>query len=182
MARTAAERNLIFQQRHAIFVEEYRYFAPRCDGNPIESDGYDDYAVFFGVWENNVLIASCRLVLPGNPLGLPTLNGMVVDPNALQKGCATGEISRISVDSGHRLLKKTIRILQEMQKELCRFASEHNIPQLIGAVEPAFLRLLHYASLPYSPFGPLQYHIGAERYPVVLLVRDCTTTSLQECS
>jgi hypothetical protein len=32
MAPDDAERNLIFEQRYAIFVEEFNFFAPRSDG------------------------------------------------------------------------------------------------------------------------------------------------------
>jgi N-acyl-L-homoserine lactone synthetase len=91
------------------------------------------------------------------------------------------EISRITVSSEHRTFKKTTKILQTMQEELCRFAVDSGIQQLIGAVEPAFLRLLNCAMLAYKPFGPLQYHIGAKRYPVFFSVQNCNSTA-QECS
>jgi N-acyl-L-homoserine lactone synthetase len=115
------------------------------------------------------------MVLPDSPLGLPTLNTMKVDPKKIRKDLLTAEISRICVASDHRGFRKTIRILQMMQKELCRVSSETGIEQLIGAVEPAFLHLLHRSALPYRPFGPLQYRIGAERYPVVFRIGECGT-------
>lgn len=143
----------------------------------MESDPYDAYAVLFGVWEKNSLIASCRMVLPDSPLGLPTLNTMRVDSQKIRENFLTAEISRISIASEHRVFRKSIRILQTMQQELCRFSSESGIRQLIGAVEPAFLHLLHRSGLPYHPFGPLQYRIGAERYPVIFLVQECSTSA-----
>lgn len=175
MALNDAERNLIFEQRYVIFVEEFHFFAPRSDGRKIECDNYDDYSALFGVWEKNVLLASCRLVLPYSPLGLPTLNSMRVDRDAMDHTLSRAEISRITVFSEHRTFKKTTKILQTMQEELCRFAVDSRIQQFIGAVEPAFLRLLNCAMLAYKPFGPLQYHIGAERYPVFFSVHDCNS-------
>lgn len=180
-ASTEADRLAILRQRYDIFVEEYNFLLPNENGKRIESDEYDEYSLLFGVWEQESLIASCRLVLPGSPLGFPTLNTMSVEPGIIQDSFSTAEISRITIASDHRLFKKSINILQVMQEELCRFASDSGIQQLIGVVEPSFLRLLNCSSLPYHPFGPLQQHIGAKRYPVILSVQECST-SAQEYS
>lgn len=166
------EHNIILHQRYSIFVDEFKFFAPRNDGRKIEYDHYDEYSLLLGVWEKDVLIGSCRLVLPNDTVGLPTLNVMLIDSEKLLRDERTAEISRITVASTHRTFKKTIKVLQIMQKKIDKIASDHNILQLIGAVEPSFLRLLNYASLPYQPMGPLQYLIGAERFPVILKLKE----------
>lgn len=168
------ERNAILQQRYDIFVEEFGYFIPRDDGKRLEYDSYDTHALLFGVWENDLLIASCRLVLPNSILGLPTLNALLIDAEKIQRNHPTAEISRITIAHDHRVFKKTVRILQTMQKEINRVSYEHGIVQFIGAVEPSFLRLLNFAKLPYQPIGPLQFLIGAERYPVILTPKNLT--------
>lgn len=168
IASTEIERTAILQQRYDIFVEEFGYFTPKEDGKRLEYDYYDDHALLLGVWENETLIASCRLILPNHTLGLPTLKAMLIDDEKLEKALPTAEISRITVAREHRMFKKTIKILQTMQKEINRISAEHGIVQLIGAVEPSFLRLLNFSKLPYQPIGPLQFLIGAERYPVLL--------------
>lgn len=171
-AHTYEERNTILQQRYSIFVEEFKFFAPREDGIEIEYDLYDEYSILLGVWNKDVLIASCRLVLPNDTIGLPTLNVMRIDSDKRIQMKQTAEISRITVATTYRTFKKTIKVLQTMQKKINQIASEYNIYQLIGAVEPSFLRLLNYAALPYQPIGPLQYLIGAERLPVLLRLKE----------
>ncbi|MDD2951070.1 MAG: GNAT family N-acetyltransferase [Sulfuricurvum sp.] len=179
-ASTEMERTAILQQRYDIFVEEFNYLAPREDGKHIEYDEYDKYSLLFGVWEEESLIASCRLVLPNPILGLPTLKVMVIDAGKLESTQPTAEISRILVASKHRIFKKTIKILQIMQKEINKIASEYNIVQLIGSVEASFLRLLNCAKLPYQAIGPLQHHIGPDRYPIVLKLQDNITSIKEE--
>lgn len=174
------EESMILQQRYNIFVEEFHFFAPREDGQRIEFDHYDEHALLLGIWDNSELIASCRLVLPNTLLGLPTPSNMIVDSEKFQKDMLTAEISRITVTSTHRTFKKTIAILQIMQKKIDHICDEYGIFQLIGAVEPSFLRLLNCSGLPYFPVGPLQYLIGAERYPVMLSKLE-STTLIKEC-
>lgn len=168
IASTEIERTAILQQRYNIFVEEFGYFASKEAEKKIEYDCYDDHALLLGVWENGILIASCRLILPNHTLGLPTQKAMLMDKEKIENDLPTAEISRITVASEHRIFRKTIKILQTMQKEINRISAEYGIVQLIGAVEPSFLRLLNFAKLPYKAIGPLQYLIGAERYPVLL--------------
>ncbi|MFZ3051769.1 MAG: GNAT family N-acetyltransferase [Sulfuricurvum sp.] len=179
IATTEIERTAILRQRYDIFVEEFNFFTSREDGKPIEYDAYDDHALLFGVWEKDTLIASCRLVLPNDLLGLPTLNNMKIDSEKIQDDQPTAEISRITVAPSYRAFKKTIKILQTMQEAIDRTSTDHGITQLIGAVEPSFLRLLNCSSLPYRPIGPIQYLIGAERYPVILRAQEYTI-SLKE--
>lgn len=179
IASTETERTAILRQRYDIFVEEFNFFAPKDDGQRIESDKYDDYSLLLGVWEKDTLIASCRFVLPNSMLGLPTLNSMIIDSQMLRDDQLTAEISRITVASDHRMFKKTIKVLQTMQEEIDRISGNYGITQCIGAVEPSFLRLLNCSRLPYSPIGPLQYLIGAERYPVILTALN-RTTSMKE--
>jgi N-acyl-L-homoserine lactone synthetase len=172
IASTEIEKTTILQQRYCIFVEEFGYLAPKADGKRIEYDLYDKHSLLFGVWENEILIASCRLVLPNDTLGLPTLNSMVINAGEIQTNLLTAEISRITVASEHRIFKKTIKILQIMQEEINRISAEYGIMQLIGAVEPSFLRLLNHAKLPYQPIGPLQHHIGPDRNPIILRLQN----------
>lgn len=179
LALTKTEQNAIMQQRYAVFVEEFPFFSPREDGQKIECDGYDDHAFFFGVWEKNTLIASCRLIVSDTLSGLPTFNSMTIDSAQLRSNTSTAEISRIIVVPGHRTLIKTIKILQTMQQEIHRVSAEYGIGQWIGAVEPGFLTLLNRARLPYRPIGPLQLRIHAKRYPVVLESHDYLR--LKEC-
>lgn len=177
---TKREKLMILQQRYNIFVDEFHFFAPREDGKKVEYDHYDEHALLLGVWEGSELIASCRLVLPNTLLGLPTSNNLIVDSKKFQKDTLTAEISRITVTANHRTFKKTIVILQVMQKTIDQISNDYGISQLIGAVEPSFLRLLNCSKLPYVPIGPLQYLIGAERYPVMLSTLE-STPSLKEC-
>lgn len=176
IASSGRERNAILRQRYDVFVEEFHFFAPNADGKRMECDSYDDHALLFGVWENETLIASCRLILPDKVFALPTLAAMVIDSEPFRNNQPTAEISRITVASHHRTFKKTIKVLQSMQQEIYRVSAERGIVEWIGAVEPAFLRLLHHARLPYRTIGPLQFHIGAERYPVSLSAQDYTAS------
>jgi len=171
-AFTERERHAILHQRYSIFVDEFKFFAPRDDGKEIEYDHYDEYSLLLGVWNKDVLVGSCRLVLPNDMVGLPTLNAMLIDSEKLVQNERTAEISRITVAAAYRTFKKTIEVLQIMQHKINQIASDHNILQLIGAVEPSFLRLLNYASLPYRAIGPIQYLIGAERLPVLLTLKE----------
>lgn len=166
------ERTAILRQRYDVFVEEFNFLAPRNDGQRIESDKYDEHSLLLGVWENDMLIASCRLVLPNNPQGLPTLNAMMIDSQMVRDDQPVCEISRITVAADCRKFKKTIKVLKTMQEEINRISGNHGITQCIGAIEPSFLRLLHCANLPYKPIGPLQQHIGPDRYPVILTTED----------
>lgn len=168
IALTESERMAILRQRFDIFVEEFNFFPPREDGQRIESDPYDEYSLLLGVWEDKELIGSCRLVLPESPIGLPTLNTMIIDTETIKKDRLTAEISRITVASAHRMFKKTITILQAMQREISRVSAERGITQCVGAVEPGFIRLLSCSNLPCNPIGPLQHHVGLDRYPIIL--------------
>ncbi|HEX5330289.1 GNAT family N-acetyltransferase [Sulfuricurvum sp.] len=171
-ALTEEEKEAILHQRYSIFVDEFKFFAPREDGREIEYDRYDEYSLLLGVWKKGILVGSCRLVLPNDAVGLPTLNVMRIDSEKLLHDERTAEISRITVNATYRTFKKTIKVLQIMQQKIDQIASDHNILQLIGAVEPSFLRLLNYAALPYQPIGPIQYLIGAERIPVLLTLKE----------
>lgn len=155
-------------------MKEFGYFAPKEEDDCLEYDAYDNHALLFGVWEDGALIASSRLVLPNPTLGLPTLKAMLIDEEKIENGLPTAEISRITIAPQHRVFKKTIKILQTMQEEINRISSEYGIKQFIGAVEPSFLRLLNCSKLTYQPIGPLQYLIGAERYPVILTHKNFT--------
>ncbi len=178
-ASTEADRLAILRQRYDIFVEEFNYLAPREDGERIERDQYDDYSLLFGVWEKNDLLASCRLVLPNNPVGLPTSNALQIDSEKLRMDRHTAEISRITIAAKHRQFKKSIKILQSMRQEILHVSTGYGITRWIGSVESSFMQLLNLSHLPFTPIGPLQHHIGPDRYPVVLTVQDCIT-SLKE--
>lgn len=181
IASNEKEQTAILEQRYTIFVEEFSFLPPKEDGKYIEYDKYDGNALLFGVWEKDNLIASCRLILPSKRLELPTLSTMEIDSDIYVKNLPTGEISRISVASGHRVFRKTIKIFQTMQQKINRVSSEYGIVQVIGAVEPSLLRLLNCAKLAYQPIGPLQHHIGPDRYPIILKLQD-SITSLKEYS
>lgn len=171
-AATEIERTAILRQRYDIFVKELNFFAPTDEIKQLEYDQYDPYSLLIGVWEKNELIASCRLILPNDTLGFPTLNTLIIDSKKLWSNHLTAEISRITVASNNRSFKKTIKVLQIMQQKIYEISVDRGIIQCIGAVEVPFLKLLHYANLPYKPIGPLQHHIGPDRYPVVLIIDD----------
>ncbi|MFY9142081.1 acyl-homoserine-lactone synthase [Sulfuricurvum sp.] len=179
IASTEIEQTAVLRQRHDVFVEEFNFFAPKDAIQKLEYDQYDTYALLFGVWEEDNLIASCRLILPNCPFGLPTLTSMQIDSEKFKNDQTTAEISRITIASTQRGFRKTIRILQIMQQEINRISAEYAIVQWVGAVGPAFLRLLNQSRLPYRPIGPLQLHIGAERYPIILTLQEYTS-SLKE--
>lgn len=172
IALTESERMAILRQRFDIFVEEFNFLPPREDGQRIESDQYDEYSLLLGVWEGDELIGSCRLVLPNNPLGFPALNTLVIDSTKLPADQLTGEVSRITVAAGHRTFKKSVLAIQAMQREIHRYSAVHGITQWVGAVEPSFMRLINCASVPCNPIGPLQHHIGPDRYPVIMPIRN----------
>lgn len=174
-ASTEIERTAILRQRYDVFVKEFNYLEPANETEQFEYDEYDPYSLLLGVWEKNILIASCRLILPNDVVGLPTLNSTMIDPQKLKSDQPTAEISRIIVARDHRKFKQTIKVLQAMQHEIYRLTSDYGISQCIGAIEVSFLKLLHYANLPYKPIGPLQHHIGPDRYPVVLTTDDYLT-------
>lgn len=176
---TEAEQLAILRQRYNIFVEEYHFFASKDSSDRIEYDEYDNHAVLFGVWEEQELLASCRLVLPESPLGLPTSNALHIDPEKFRKDRHTAEISRVAIAPQHRQLKKSIKILQSLRQEMIQVSTSYGITQWIGSVEPSFMHLLNLSHLHFRPIGPLQNHIGLDRYPVVLSVEDCIT-SLKE--
>lgn len=172
IAVAESERMAILRQRYDVFVKELNFFAPIDDIIQLEYDQYDEYALLLGVWEEDELIASCRIVLPNDTLGLPTLNTLQIDSKKLWSNDFTAEISRITVASNHRSFKKTIKILQIMQDKIYQTSINHEITQCIGAIEASLMKLLSYAGLPYKPIGPLQHHIGPDRYPVVLSNHD----------
>lgn len=167
-ATTEYERTAILRQRYDVFVEEFNFLPPVAEDKEVEYDQYDAYSLLLGVWEEDDLIASCRLILPNEPFGLPTLNKMIIDSPLFQRDLPTAEISRIMIAASHRRFKTSIKVLQLMQEKIDQLSVEYGIAQCIGSVEPAFLKLLHYAHLPYRPIGPLQHHIGPDRYPVIL--------------
>lgn len=161
------EIEAIFQQRYDIFVEEYGYL-PRAEYfNNTESDTYDPFSIFFGVWDTSILAASCRIVLPQSPVGYPTLNTLKTDTSFVITPM-TAEISRITISREYRGYKQAKSIFQLMQAELCTYCDKFHIDAWIGAVSPYFLKLLNKAGLSYEPIGPLQTHIGSERLPVIL--------------
>lgn len=168
VANNETEQTAILQQRYAIFVEEYGYLPPYDVQMRIEWDAYDEHAQLFGVWEREQLVASCRLILPNTPLGLPTIKNMVIEKDYDLKESITAEISRIAVAAGYRTFQKTRTILQHIQKSIYQFSSQLGITQWIGAIEPRFLFLLNRSNLPYRSIGPLQFLTGADRYPVAL--------------
>ena len=166
---------MILRQRYDVFVNELSFFAPSDHIQQLEYDQYDDCALLLGVWEDNELIASCRLVLPNDTVGLPTLNTLKFDSKKLRSDQPTAEISRITVAFNHRGFKKTIKIFKTMRTEIDRISVDHGIIQYVGAVEASFLKLLAYANLPFKPIGPLQHHTGPDRYPVVFSNYDYLT-------
>lgn len=179
LAATESAREIIHRQRYDIFVRELGYLDAETD-KTVEKDRYDPFALLLGVWDENELIASCRIVLPECPIGLPTVNYTTLHADWNPQGHRTAEISRITVAAGHRSFKKTIKVLQTMQHEIHRLSKPRGINQWIGAVEPGFLHLLARANLPYAAIGPLQHHVGADRYPV-MLTAEAYLASRSEC-
>lgn len=174
VAVSEADQMAILHQRYDVFVEEFHYLAPKEDNKQLEYDSYDKHSLLFGVWDQKVLIASCRLIFADNLFGLPTYNSLIIDSEQLYNDRRTAEISRILIAHEHRVFRKTLKILTLMQKEINTVAIQHGIEQLIGVVEPSFLHLLNYAHLPYITIGPLQHHIGPDRYPVMLKLSNDT--------
>ena len=169
------EIEAIFQQRYDIFVEEYGFFPTREE--TLESDKYDEFALLFGVWDHNVLAASCRVIMPNPSLPLPTPQNLMTKPLFIATP-RTAEISRITISKPYRGFKNAQDIFRLMQSEICKMTSRL-IDEWVGAVNPFLLKLLNKAGLPYRPIGPNQFYIGDDRVPVVLSKNDYTKS--HEC-
>ena len=167
-ASTKDELDAILQQRYEVFVEELDFFTPPNENIPLEHDCYDDHSVFLGVWEDNELLASCRLIFGNDAVTLPTVDAVFIDSPLYETNAKTAEISRLTIATPHRSFKKSIQIFTVMQQELDRIAVEHQLTQLIASVEPTFLHLINRAHLPYQSIGPLQHYIKFDRYPIIL--------------
>lgn len=171
-ASTKDELDAILQQRYEVFVEELDFFTPPEENVPIEYDEYDDHSVFLGVWEENKLLASCRLIFEHDSFVLPTLSAVSINSPLYEPDAKTAEISRLTIASPYRTFKKSIQIFTVMQQELDRVSAVHNVSQLIASVEPTFLHLINRAHLPYQSIGPLQHYIKFDRYPIILKLQD----------
>lgn len=168
VARNENERNEILRQRYDIFVKKFGYLPSSHTSEQIEIDEYDPYSLLFGIWDENLLLGSFRLVLPNAEKGLPTLNNMEIDPTFQSDLSHTAEISRIIAATDSQSVRRSIDILKLMQSEIYTVSCQHGITSWIGSIEPAFLRLLHFAKLNYITMGPLQHYIKVDRYPVIL--------------
>jgi N-acyl-L-homoserine lactone synthetase len=91
------ERSAAYRLRHRIFCEELKWVLRST--NAMESDEYDENAVFFGVFdEHRRLVSFLRLIMPDRQFMIEKEFLSLVDPNhRIRKEPDTAEISRLCV-------------------------------------------------------------------------------------
>ncbi len=93
---TEEERQKAYRLRHEIFAEELKWVGKNEGKRDV--DMYDDFAISFGVFSNDSMLAYIRLVPAGNPFMIDNEFSMLVDKNhAVRREADTGETSRFCV-------------------------------------------------------------------------------------
>lgn len=155
---TSTDKDKAYHLRHSVFCEELGWVP--TTGNSCEVDGYDEYAVFMGVFDQrNNLKAFLRVVLPADPYMLegefPYLVGQGYQ---IRKELDTAEISRLCVEPGART--ETVSgnfgvhfVSMMLYKGLYQWCLKKDIRFLYLVVEEKVYRLLCAKRFPCKPIG-----------------------------
>ncbi len=152
------DKEVAYRLRHRIFCEELKWVLNST--NDMESDEYDDHAVFFGVFDGGGnLVSFLRLIMPGRRFMMEKEFLFLVDPgHRLRKERDTAEISRLCVApearhshrSGNFDVHKISLILFKGVYQWCKI---NNIRYLYAVTELKVFRLYCLKGFPYRLIG-----------------------------
>jgi N-acyl amino acid synthase of PEP-CTERM/exosortase system len=155
---TEDEKLQAYRLRHSIFCGELKWVLQSTNG--MESDEYDDSAVFFGVFDaNGKLVSFLRLILPNRQFMMERVFLSLVHPtHSIRKEADTAEISRLCVapevrnshGEGNFDVHKISLLLFKAVYQWCKL---NGIRYLYAVTELKVYRLYRLKGFPYRMIG-----------------------------
>ena len=183
---TEEEKIQAYHLRHRIFAQELGW-VPQSE-NGLEMDGYDDYAIPFGVfdWDNRML-AYIRLISAGYPFMIENeFKSLISSEHIIHQGENVVEISRICIAPEARpgMVSGNFgihRISLFLYKGVYHWCLRNNIQYIYAVVENKVWRLLRAAGFPCKLIGePQIMPDGAKACAVIMDWREFETLNAEK--
>jgi acyl homoserine lactone synthase len=153
-----SEKKAAYRLRHSIFCRELKWVLDSTNG--MESDEYDEDAVFFGVYdEHRNLVSFLRLILSNRQFMMEKVFLFLVKPShRIRKEADTAEISRLCVASHFRTSNKdgnfgVHKISLLLFKAVYQWCKLKGIRYLYAVTELKVYRLYCLKGFPYRMIG-----------------------------
>jgi N-acyl-L-homoserine lactone synthetase len=159
VARDAAEREAVYRLRLRTVVE-MGWAEPEDFANGMERTDDDDDAIHVIAQDGEELIASARVVLPGEGRDLPLERefGLRVEARDVEVG-RTVIVPRLRGATGHALV---VALFARCWREMRRLG----YTELVSAVPPRLIELYRSLGFTVIELGEARTHWGEERLPV----------------
>ncbi len=183
---TEEEKIQAYHLRHRIFAQELGW-VPQSE-NGLETDGYDKYAIPFGVFErDNRMLAHIRLISAEYPFMIDReFKSLVSSEYIVKREGATVETSRICVAPEARTDSingnfSIHRISMFLYKGVYHWCLKNNIQYIYTVVENKVWRLLRAAGFPCKLIGePQVMPDGAKACAVIMDWREFETLNAEK--
>lgn len=164
------EKKLIYKLRYNVYCEEKKWLDPSNYLDCLEMDEYDKSSLHFGAFDdNNILVGSVRLIIPGNRMPIPMETAFDIDPNYNQRRV---EVSRLIVPKDRRGYNIVIGLV----RMIYTWASENGITHAYTISEINLLNYIKRKGYHFIPVKEGKDYFGGYTIPACLVlsdVKDC---------
>jgi N-acyl-L-homoserine lactone synthetase len=173
VAQSSVDREAVYRLRYQVVIER-GWAQPEDFPDGLERDAYDEKAIHIAGWDEKVLAATCRLVLPGGQSRLPTEQAfdIKVEPAGEVADMGRQIVGRDYSNVRHlvfaALLAKT---WLEMRKR--------GFALVCGDFNPTVTRLYRMIGFDVQQIGPRRKYWGEERFPILVDVAGSVPTLMK---
>jgi hypothetical protein len=159
VASTPSERDAILRLRYAVVVE-HRWAEATSMPDGLEHDVFDDEALHLGVWDDETLAGTIRLVFPQPGRLLPTEEayGVRIPPQG-----RVVDASRIAIDREHR--SATHQLLMALSAQSWLEMRARGYSELAATATEEILALVQDLGFNTEILGLAQWYCGELRVP-----------------
>jgi N-acyl-L-homoserine lactone synthetase len=162
VADTETERLAAYRLRY-LAVVEHGWMQPEELPDGLERDGYDAEAIQIVGWDGEIPAATCRIILPGRHLRLPTEEAfdLQIEPRGRVVDAGRFVVARAYTATDHRALGALVASFWQVIRG-------HGYYRACAAfASTAMLRVYARMGLRAQVLGPARRYWGIERYPVL---------------
>jgi N-acyl-L-homoserine lactone synthetase len=162
IARSAAELEAVYRMRYEVVIER-GWAEPEQFPDGLERDAYDEGAIQIVAWDDRVLAASTRLVLPAPDRPLPTEAAfdLVIEPRG-----KIADIGRTCVAPAYRDVRG--RVVLALLGHAWLEAQSRGFSEIAGIFTGSVCRLYRRQAIPIRVLGPGRLYWREERFPVMV--------------
>jgi len=182
VARSHQDRDLAYQLRYRVLIEELRHQSPEDQPDHRETDSYDDHATHALLVhrDSGRVSGTTRLVLPDTSALDQSFPLQSLSDDPMLRGSEmlpldrTAEVSRFilapeargargsdtdSRKQRHLGMVRAYSLTVGLVKAVVRMGTEHRIEHLIAVMTPSLLRMLSRLGIHFEPIGtPIEYN------------------------